>query len=325
MILHENKSLFNDAVRFTAQQMNLPPAYVEKDYWVTFALYTIFNNEAGKDTIFKGGTALSKCHNIINRFSEDIDLVVMRKYGETDSKLKSKLKVISKCIESVLPEIEIKGITNKMGMNRKTAHNYNKVFDGNFIQIRDVIVLESTWLGYYEPYTQKKIISFVGKMMINNNQAEIAEANQLTPFEVQALEPTRTLCEKIMSLVRFSYSINPIEDLRKKIRHTYDLNQLLKQEEILTFLNSDQFGIILLRVAQDDVVSFKNNNKWLLHHPTESLIFKDLESTWNEIKNTYLGEFRNLVYGEFPNEKTIFETLKLIQNRLTGIQWEVTL
>ncbi|MEY3412155.1 MAG: hypothetical protein RIQ70_843 [Bacteroidota bacterium] len=60
---------------------------------------------------------------------------------------------------------------------------------------------------------------------------------------------------------------------------------------------------MLLRVAQDDVVSFKNNNKWLLHHPTESLIFKDLESTWNEIKNTYLGEFRNLVYGEFPNEK----------------------
>ena len=89
MKLHENKTLFRQAVQFTADQMKIPAIYVEKDYWVTYVLFTIFNNEVGKDTVFKGGTALSKCYQMIERFSEDIDLVVLRKEGETDSKLKS--------------------------------------------------------------------------------------------------------------------------------------------------------------------------------------------------------------------------------------------
>ena len=58
MRLHENKLLYIDAIRFTAQQMNLKPEYVEKDYWVTHALFTIFNNEIGKDTVFKGGNVI---------------------------------------------------------------------------------------------------------------------------------------------------------------------------------------------------------------------------------------------------------------------------
>jgi hypothetical protein len=52
MKLHENKTLFRQAIQFTADQMNIPAIYVEKDYWVTYALFTIFNNEIGKDTVF---------------------------------------------------------------------------------------------------------------------------------------------------------------------------------------------------------------------------------------------------------------------------------
>lgn len=47
MILHKNKSLFIDAVTITAQQLNIPAIYVEKDYWVTFALHTIFHDDIG--------------------------------------------------------------------------------------------------------------------------------------------------------------------------------------------------------------------------------------------------------------------------------------
>ena len=86
MILHKNKPLFKDAIVITAQQMDIQAIYVEKDYWVTFALFTIFNAAIGKETVFKGGTALSKCFNIINRFSEDIDLVVLRREGESNNK-----------------------------------------------------------------------------------------------------------------------------------------------------------------------------------------------------------------------------------------------
>lgn len=182
MKLHENIALYRDAIRFTAQQMKLKPEYIEKDYWVTYALFSIFKSDIGKETIFKGGTALSKCYQLIDRFSEDIDLVVLRREGETNSKLKSKLKRISQEIETVLPEITIEGITHKMGMNRKTAHAYNKEFKGNYGQVRDAIILESTWLGYYEPFTTKNIISFVGQMMLDNKQSNIAKENGLTPF-----------------------------------------------------------------------------------------------------------------------------------------------
>jgi hypothetical protein len=323
MILHQNTTLFEDAVRFTAEQMNIPPAFVEKDYWVTYALFTIFNHEIGKDTVFKGGTALSKCYNLIERFSEDIDLVILRREGETDSKLKSKLKTVSAVVEEVLPEEEITDITHKMGMNRKTAHRYKKSFEGDYGQVRDVIILESTWLGYYEPYTTQRVISFVGNMMQQNGRPEIAESNGLLPFDVLVLEPIRTICEKIMSLVRFSYSENPIEDLKKKIRHTYDLHKLLQQKEYADFLNSRDFDEMLLKVANDDVASFRNNNQWLVYHPNASLFFRDLEKVWPELKTTYTGDFKNLVYGDLPEETVVFDTLKMIKERLKTISWSI--
>ena len=323
MKLHENKTLFRQAVQFTADQMKIPAIYVEKDYWVTYVLFTIFNNEVGKDTVFKGGTALSKCYQMIERFSEDIDLVVLRKEGETDSKLKSKLKIVSTVVDTVLPEVTIEGITHKMGMNRKTAHSYKKEFKGDYGQVRDVIILESTWLGYYEPYTTRNIISFVGQMMLDNHQISIAEENGLLPFGLLVLEPIRTICEKIMSLVRFSYGENPIDDLKKKIRHTYDLYQLLTQEEFLKFFQSTAFDEMLLKVANDDVISFRNNNQWLVHHPNEALIFKDLDNVWIELKTTYNKDNKNLVYGKLPKEEVILETLKMIQERLKTISWTI--
>ena len=323
MNLHLDKNEFKKAVDFTSNSMGISAIYVEKDYWLTYALYTVFNNEIGKDTIFKGGTSLSKCYNMIDRFSEDIDLVVLRREGETDTKLKAKLKAISKVVETYMPEVNVLGITHKMGMNRKTAHSYNKSFEGNYGQVRDVIILESTWLGYYEPYTTKSIVSFVGKMMLDNQQSEIAKEYGLLPFELLVLEPIRTICEKIMSLVRFSYGENPIDDLKKKIRHTYDLHQLLKQKEFLDFLKSKNFDDMILKVANDDVNSFRNNNKWLNFHPNEALIFRDLEVVWSELKSIYIGDFKNLVYGEFPKQEDILETLKLIQERLKTISWNI--
>jgi hypothetical protein len=325
MKLHLDKKLFRQAVQFTSDQMQIPAIFVEKDYWVTYALFTIFNDEIGSDTVFKGGTALSKCYNIIERFSEDIDLVVLRKEGESNNRLTAKIRTISTIVGNVLPEIEIAGLTHKKGMNRKTGHSYNKEFKGDYGQIRDVIVVEATWLGYFEPYTTKSICSLVGGMMINNGQSEIARKQELLPFNVLVLEPSRTICEKIMSLVRFSYGENPIIDLKNKIRHIYDLNQLLSVEELLTFFESKEFDVMLLKVAQDDVKSFKNNNEWLRNHPVNSIIFENPEKMWSELKVVYESEFKNLVYGFFPNEIELLNTLFLIQKRMVSINWNVKL
>jgi hypothetical protein len=161
----------------------------------------------------------------------------------------------------------------------------------------------------------------VGQMMLDNKQSEIAQENGLLPFNLLALEPIRTICEKIMSLVRFSYGENPMDDLKKKIRHTYDLHQLLKQDEFFKFFQSTAFDEMLLKVANDDVASFRNNNKWLNYHPSEALIFKDLENVWNGLKTIYNDDFKNLIYGELPKEEAILKTLKMIQERMVGVQW----
>lgn len=325
MNLHLNKALYKDAISITAQRMKIQPEFIEKDYWVTFALYTIFNDAIGKDTVFKGGTALSKCYGIIERFSEDIDLVVLRREGESNNKLTTKIKTIGEVVSNVLPEVTIEGLTHKMGMNRKTAHSYTKVFEGNYGQVRDAIVVEATWLGYYEPYTSKNITSFVGEMMFNNGQESIAKDHGLLPFEVLVLEPTRTICEKIMSLVRFSYDDDAINVLKKKIRHVYDLHQLLQQKTFADFFVSTDFEAMLLKVASDDVASYKNDNKWLANHPNNAIVFKDLENVWSQLQATYNGDFKSLVYGKLTDEKEIATTLKTIKDRLEKVTWKVEL
>lgn len=323
MNLHENTELFKDAITATSQIKSIPEIYVEKDYWVTLALHAIFQSEIGTEIIFKGGTALSKCNKLIDRFSEDIDIVLLRKHEESSNQLKNKLKKITKIVGTVIPEIEIEGITNKKGMIRKTAHSYKKTFSGHFGQIRDIIIVEATWLGNYEPFEKGTVDTLIYEMITKTKQFEIAENYGLKPFEVNVLSPKRTLCEKIMSLVRFSFTEDPITDLSNKIRHIYDIHMILKNAEFKAFFESREFDKLLLRVADDDVVSFKNNNNWLSNQPHTAMIFSDTKNVWEEIKTTYFTTFKELVHGELPNETEILNTLKTLTERLKTIEWKI--
>lgn len=324
MRLHENIELYRDAIVATAQLRNLPEIYIEKDYWVTVALHAIFTTEVGNYAVFKGGTALSKCFGIIDRFSEDIDIVLLKDGTESGNQLKTRLKKISETVAAILPEIEVPGITNKFGMIRKTAHTYQHHFDGQFGQVRDIIILETTWLGSFEPYTTANVSSFVAEMMETTGQSALIEGYNLQPFLVKILSKERTLCEKIMSLVRFSFTPDPIADLSNKVRHIYDIHKLLSMDDVRTFFNSADFESMLLKVSADDVVSFKNNNEWLANHPSTAIIFSDTENTWNQIKNTYFTTFADLVYGKLPTEIELIETLHIVYKRLTLITWSIT-
>lgn len=323
MRLHENKELFRDAITFTAQHRGLPEIYIEKDYWVTFALRRIFEGPSAEYTVFKGGTALSKCFTYINRFSEDIDLVVVRDVGMSANRLKDRLKQISNVVSELIPEVEAPGITNKKGMIRKTVHSYSKVFDGNFGQVRDTIILETSWLGSSEPASKGEVASFIYEMMISRGQADLAAEYGLLPFDVSVLAAERTLCEKIMSLVRFSYTENPARDLRSKIRHVYDLHQMLAQDDLSGFFNSPDFEQMLNQVAQDDQQSFRNNNDWLYIHPSQALVFSDLDRIWPDLVVAYNGAFRTLVFGPLPPDDLVKQSMKRISDRVAQVAWQI--
>ena len=323
MKLHNNKVLLQDAILATAEYLEMREVYVEKDYWVTVALYEIFHSDIAGQVVFKGGTALSKCHKLIERFSEDIDLVVLRNEGENDNQLKKKIRAISKVVEKEIPEIEVEGLTNKRGNIRKTVHRYDKIFDRDFGQAREHVIVEATWLGNFEPFSKMPVNSYIYEMMKAKGQEELIEQYNMAPFTIQVLSKLRTFCEKIMSLVRFSRSEDPIMDLRNKIRHVYDIHQMLKDGEIQKFFKSSEFDEMLVKVGQDDMIGYKNNNHWLPEHPATALIFKKPLETWNQLSSEYNGNFKDLVTGELPPEKTLIETLNKVADRLIKIKWQI--
>jgi len=322
--LHSNVELFKNAIQATSQLLNLREIYVEKDYWITVSLYKIFSSDIADQVVFKGGTALSKCFGIIERFSEDIDVVVKRNDGESDNQMKNKIKRITKLVSEVIPEIEVVGLTNKKGNIRKTVHNYKKLYKDNYGQVRENIVLEATWLGNYKPNIEKSVKSYLYDMMIQKEQIKIINEYHLNPFSVHVLSLERTFCEKIMSLVRFSRTNDPISDLRNKIRHIYDINQMLsKSYEIKTFLETHLFDEMLIRVGMDDLVSFKNKNEWVYKHPSEAIIFSETEKTWRELSFEYNQRFKDLVIGDFPEDAVLIRTLNMISDRLRKVEWNL--
>lgn len=78
----------------TAHQVNLSEFIVEKDYWVTYLLKNLVKSEFANEFVFKGGTCLSKAYNLIERFSEDIDLLMLET-EKTQSKTQKEKRLVA--------------------------------------------------------------------------------------------------------------------------------------------------------------------------------------------------------------------------------------
>ena len=98
-MLHEDKKLFIDAVKEVADSTGLSYAIVEKDYYVTLLLGEIAKRNPS--ILFKGGTSLSKCYKIIDRFSEDIDLNLIGDSRPTEGQRRALKHDITDAIEAV--------------------------------------------------------------------------------------------------------------------------------------------------------------------------------------------------------------------------------
>ncbi len=79
-----------DILNSVAITTGLPNVAIEKDWWVTMVLRALFSCECAPHIVFKGGTSLSKAWNIIERFSEDIDIAIDRSFFGFEGKLRRK-------------------------------------------------------------------------------------------------------------------------------------------------------------------------------------------------------------------------------------------
>lgn len=324
MKLHEYNDAFEGAIIAAAEFFGIPQVYIEKDYWVTYALRQIFTDEKARHlAVFKGGTSLSKCYGIIDRFSEDIDIVVFQETNESGYALKKKLKTVTNSVGDALQYVPEHPMENKKGKIRKLIYDYQKAgVSGNFGQVRDQIAIEVSSLGNTDPYQELEIHSMITEFIAAKNNTDLINTYALEPFKVKVLAMERTFCEKIISLVRFSYDENPVQSLSNKIRHTYDLHQMLQSDKIQRFLSSNDFEIMLQQVGKDDLKAIPNDKQWLESHPSESLFFKKLPAIWSEgLKNTYSGSFKDLVTGEFPEEQKVLESLETIKSEILNIEW----
>lgn len=278
--------------------------------------------------VFKGGTSLSKCFNVIQRFSEDIDIVVVKNNGDSGNALKERLKDVTNVIDkSILDVVPDDPNTNKKGSIRKIIYSFPKVsVKGTYGEVRENIALEVSHMGNTEPNHVKQIRTLIADYIKTTPANELITQFGLEDFEVRALAIERTLCEKIISLVRFSYTENPLENLANKVRHTYDLTLLMRLDAIKEFVNSALFDNMLLQVAKDDDKAIPNDKNWLYNHPKNALIFSETEMVWNTLKKVYSGsKFNELLIGKVkpPTENEVFETLVFLSKRIQEIKWHI--
>lgn len=320
MNLHNDESVFKEAIRATSQALNMAEVYIEKDYWVTYSLKNLSKSAFKGKAIFKGGTSLSKAMKVIERFSEDIDLGVFLNSQLSGNQIKSLIKEIQVVTAGELREIKVEGITSKRSKFRKTVHDYGSIAGSvGFGQASDKLLIEVNSFTDPTPFSEFKIQCYIATFLQNREQFDLIKKYSLEPFGINVLDIKRTFVEKVLGLIRGCHSENPIELLKIKIRHIYDLERILRNSsgtELLDFLFGVDFFQMIKRVKKDDSENHEFAGDWLQKPLNENILFKSPEETWSKLKSTYENDFRPLVFGYLPKSKEITHCLKLISIRL---------
>ncbi len=314
MIFHQSND-FVDAIESAAAHFKMRTIFIEKDYWVTHVLNNLSTSKLVDEVIFKGGTSLSKAHDCINRFSEDIDLAILKTDDMSGNQITNKIKATEKTV-SVGLEYFQHPLEEKKGRNRRTFYHYAKAIkDENFGQVKDHIQLEINAFTQPVPFEKKAIQSYIGQFLATKGFDAIIKQYGLESFEVNVLTRERTVFEKLLSLVRLSYE-GP-EKVRGKIRHFYDIHQLLNQTDLKGKILIEENFKILEWVMQDDAANGIFAGDWLQKPLSESPLFKDFDSFWKEIESIYTSELGQLVWGELPKPALVVDSFQEIKKFLS--------
>ena len=315
------------------EDTKLPQIIIEKDTWVTAVLRALFVLPYAENLSFKGGTSLSKCWNLIERFSEDIDIAINREYfgfvGDSftikqisKNLRKSACKFIRNNLQFDLArQMEADGIpadlfSVKMNITpittvdpEKVFVEYKSVFNAS-PYIKNTVVLEIGGRSMKEPLQKVEIRSFIDNHF---SQATFAEK----PFESNVVVPERTFLEKVC-LLHEEFS-KPSEQVRveRMSRHIYDLARMidtpiadnaLKNKDLFQSIVAHRRMFIAMKGFNYDTLSPKR----IKIIPPDSVIAK-----WEDDYN----KMQTMIYGESLLFNDIIDKITQLNEKIKSLEW----
>jgi nucleotidyltransferase AbiEii toxin of type IV toxin-antitoxin system len=309
--LHNHRQ-FADLIRIVAQEKGIDPALVEKDYWIMHCLYGL--EQLGMTFELKGGTSLSKGFQIINRFSEDIDIRIEPpadrdvKTGRNQDR-PAHVQSRKDFYDWLAKTIRMNGITK---VERDTAFDGTDMFSGGIRlfyknlsepldDLREGVLLE---VGFDDiaPNTAKDISSWAydyaaAKVDIIDNRAK----------GVACYDPGYTFVEKLQTIstkfrLQQATKDRPIDFMR----HYYDVYGLLRRPEVKAFIGTEAYKAHKAkRFRRADNQNIAENEAFTLSdEPTRKAYAKAYADT------------SALYYGDPPTFDQILEEIAAWSDRL---------
>ncbi|TKV82247.1 nucleotidyl transferase AbiEii/AbiGii toxin family protein [Bradyrhizobium elkanii] len=279
-----NHPQFADLIRIVAEEKGIDPALVEKDYWIMHCLYGL--QQLGFTFQLKGGTSLSKGHQIINRFSEDIDILIEPpkdqdvKTGKHHNK-PAHIQSRKDFYDWLAREIKITGISN---VERDTEFddvpnyrsagiklNYTTVVEA-MEGLREGVLLE---VGFdtVAPNTPKVISSWLYDRAVASNVDVIDNR----AMKVPCYDAGYTFVEKLQTVsTKFRKQQADGSDPVGFMRHYYDVHELLKQPEVQKFIGTDAYKAHKqARFRQGDNQNIAKNEAFILSDARTRALYDD--------------------------------------------------
>lgn len=237
-------------------KLGLPEQAVEKDYWVTVMLQLIFDSELNEHIIFKGGTSLSKNGNLIERFSEDIDLSVNYEYfGLTDEPTKKQLKKLRKAsslfvrealVNTLASQIERYGLKDQLSITvepdgegdstypepRHIYIQYQSVLPVFLDYIKPTITLEVGARSLMEPSVEIPVKTIIQEVLPQIN-TDVVSVN------ITTAAPQKTFLEKSFLLHELFSVEHDTLPAKRRSRHLYDLNRMMDRDFAIAAVRDD--------------------------------------------------------------------------------------
>ncbi len=251
---------FGPTLDAAAERLGISPTAVEKDYWVGEVL-RVLARDFDDDFIFKGGTSLSKGYGIVERFSEDVDVLVLpgeRGRGATDRLMKDMGAAAAEGIGGTAAAV---GASEK-GRHRAYEVTYPATRQATAL-LGTSVLLEMGVRGGPHPNQTVPIGSLLGDALVAAG-TDLDEFDDLRPFPLAALHPGRTLLEKLVLVHGLAQDIaaeraRPVHP--RQGRHFYDVYQLLGDGRVLEML-SDRPQVLAVMSSVEAVT--------LTHFPSTS-------------------------------------------------------